>query len=161
MVAGHICLANGSISLVRTRRIPMVSSLAAAISEIALDAADHRLDCEHYPHLRHVALAHTWASLGAASRLGNAAGIRMRGNSCRNDRFAPDKSIGRPYNGQRTYRVKPTGTPHDFYAPKKCLSSFNMACVSFIGTECEKRVTGVLQAHSFFSYGLIATVVLS
>ncbi len=91
-----ICLANGSISFVRTRRIPMVSSLAAAISEIGLDAADHRLDCEHYPHLRHVALAHTWASVGAASWLGNAAGIRMRGNSCRDYRFAPDQPIGRP-----------------------------------------------------------------
>ena len=82
MVSGHICLANGSISFVRTRRIPLVSSLAAAISEIALDAADHRLDCEHYPHLRHVALAHTWASVGIASCLGHAGGIRMRGNRC-------------------------------------------------------------------------------
>jgi len=74
----------------------MVSSLAAAVSDVGLDAADHRLDCEHYPHLRYVALAHTWASVGAASWLGNAAGIRMRGNSCRNYRFAPDQPIGRP-----------------------------------------------------------------
>jgi hypothetical protein len=74
----------------------MVSSLAAAISDVGLDAADHRLDCEHYPHLRYVALAHTWASVGAASWLGNAAGIRMRGNGCRNYRFAPDQPIGRP-----------------------------------------------------------------
>ena len=77
-----ICLANGSISFVCTRRIPMVSSLAAAISDVGLDAADHHLDCEHYPHLRQVALAHTWASVGGASWLGNAAGIRMRGNGC-------------------------------------------------------------------------------
>ena len=96
MVSGRICLADGSISFVRTRCIPMVSSLAAAISQVGLDAADHRLDCEHYPHLRHVALAHTWASLGPASWLGNAAGIRMRGHSCRNYRFAPDQPIGRP-----------------------------------------------------------------
>jgi len=89
-------VANGSISFVRTRGIPMVSSLAAAISEIALDAADHRLDCEHYPHLRHVALAHTWASVGAASCLGNAAGIWMRGNSCSNHGFAPDQPTRRP-----------------------------------------------------------------
>jgi hypothetical protein len=74
----------------------MVSSVAAAISEIALDAAAHRLDSKHYPHLRHVALAHTWASVGAASCLGYAAGIRMRGNRCRNDRFAPGQPIGRP-----------------------------------------------------------------
>ena len=84
------------MSFVCARRIPMVSSLAAAISEIALDAADHCLDCEHYPHLRHVALARTWASVGAASCLGNAAGIRMRGNRCRNNGSAPDQPIGRP-----------------------------------------------------------------
>jgi hypothetical protein len=41
------------------RRIPMGSSLAAAISEVGLDAADHPLDSEHSPHLRNVALAHT------------------------------------------------------------------------------------------------------
>ena len=92
---GRICLAHGSLSLVRARRIPMVSSLAAAISDVGLDAADHRLDREHHPGLRHVALARTWASLGGASWLGNAAGIRM----CRDDRcnhpVAPNHSIGR------------------------------------------------------------------
>ena len=60
-------MANGSISFVLARRLPMVSSLAPAICDIDLDAADHRLDCEHYPHLRYVALAHTWTSVGAAS----------------------------------------------------------------------------------------------
>jgi hypothetical protein len=89
-------VANGSISFVRPGRIPLVSGLAAAISEIALDTAAHCLDCEHYPHLRHVALARTWASVGAASCLGNAAGIRMHGNSCRNYGSAPDQPIGRP-----------------------------------------------------------------
>jgi hypothetical protein len=96
VVSGNICLANGSISLVRTGRFPMVSPLVPAISEIARDAADHRLDCEHLSDLRHVALARTWASVGAASWLGNAAGIRMRGNRCGNYRFAPDQPIGRP-----------------------------------------------------------------
>src|SRR6266852_7243944 len=95
MVSGPICLANGSISFVCTRRIPMLSSLAAAISDVGLDAADHHLDCEHYPHLRHVALAHTWASVGSASWLGNAAGIWMCGNGRCNSRFAPDHTIGR------------------------------------------------------------------
>ena len=78
----------------RTRRIPVVSSLAAAISEVGLDAGDHRLDCEHYPHLRQLALAHTWTSVGAASWLGNAAGIWMRGNGRCNYRFAPDHTTG-------------------------------------------------------------------
>jgi len=80
-------LAHVSISSVRARRIPMVSSLAVAISDVALDVADHRLDCEHYPRIRHVALAHTWASVGGASGLGHAAGIRMRGDRCGNFRF--------------------------------------------------------------------------
>jgi hypothetical protein len=80
VVSGPICLAHGSISFVCPRRLPVVSSLAAAISYVGFDAADHHLDCEHYPHLLHVALAHTGASVGRASRLGNAAGIRMRGN---------------------------------------------------------------------------------
>lgn len=72
MVSGIICLADGSISFVRAGRIPMVSSLAAAISVVGLDIADHRMDCEHYPHLRHVALPDVWASVGGASWLGNA-----------------------------------------------------------------------------------------
>ena len=37
------------MSFVRSRRFPLVSSLAAAISDVGLDAAAHRLDCEHYP----------------------------------------------------------------------------------------------------------------
>jgi hypothetical protein len=96
VVSRDYCVANGSISFVRTRCVPMVSSLAAAISYIGLDAGDHRLDCEHFPHLCHVALAHAWASVGAASCLGNVAGIRMRGNSCSNGRFAAGQPIGRP-----------------------------------------------------------------
>lgn len=101
-------MANGSISFVRTRRIPLVSGLVAAISEIALDTAAHCLDCEHYPHLRYVALARARASVGAASGLGNAAGIRMCGDSRGNYRFAPDRPVGRSTMVQRTGRVKPT-----------------------------------------------------
>ncbi len=93
MVSGDVCLAHGSSSSVRARRIPMVSSLAVAISEVALDAADDRLDCEHFPHLHHVALALTGASMGAASRLGHAGGIWMRGHRCRNRLVTPWKEI--------------------------------------------------------------------
>jgi len=89
VVSGLICLANGSISLVCTRRIPMVSSLAAAISDVGLDTAAHRLDDEHSPDLRPMALARTWASVGIASRLGHAAGIRMFGSGWRRDCIAP------------------------------------------------------------------------
>jgi hypothetical protein len=88
-------VANGSNSFVRTRRIPVVSSVAAAISDVGLDAADHHLDREHYPDLRHVALAHTWSSVGGASELGNAAGIRMRGADGCNHSVAPNHSTGR------------------------------------------------------------------
>jgi len=91
----------------------MVSSLAAAISDVGLDAADYRLDCEHYPHLRHVALSHTWASVGAASWLGNAAGIRMRGNSCRSYRFAPDHTTGGAMLNERG-RVRSTAPTREF-----------------------------------------------
>jgi hypothetical protein len=37
--------------------------------------------------------------------LGNAAGIRMRGDSCRNYRFAQEE--WQPYNSQQTSRVTP------------------------------------------------------
>src|SRR5258708_38185204 len=69
----------------------MVPSLAASISDVSLDAAAHRLDCEHYPRLRQLALAHTRASLGVASCLGNAVGVRMRCNSYRNHVVVPWK----------------------------------------------------------------------
>jgi hypothetical protein len=82
-------LAHGSMSFVCTRRIPMVSSLAATISDVGLDAADHHLDREHYPDIRPMAFARTWASVGGASWLGNAAGIRMRGSSRDHDCTAP------------------------------------------------------------------------
>src|SRR4029077_15653961 len=84
-----------SISLVRTRCIPMVSSRAAAISDVGLVAADHPVDGEHYPHIRPMALARPWASGGGASWLGHARGIRMRGNSCCDDRCARDQPMGR------------------------------------------------------------------
>src|SRR5207244_3918132 len=95
VVSGRICLADGSISFVRTCRIPMVSSLAAAIFDVGLDVVNHPLDCEHFPDLRYVALAHTWASVGVASWLDNAACIRMCCDSCRNYRFAPDPTVAR------------------------------------------------------------------
>ncbi len=85
---GRICLAHGSNSVVRTCCVPMVSALAAAVSDIGVDTADHRLDREHYPHLCPVALAHTRTSVGGASWLGHAGGIRMRGRSGDDSRFA-------------------------------------------------------------------------
>src|SRR2546427_12914184 len=88
MVSGPICLANGSISFVCTRHIPMVSSRATAISDVGLDTADHHLDCEHYPHIRPMALARTWASVGVASWLGNAGRIWMRRSGRGNSRLA-------------------------------------------------------------------------
>ena len=103
----YVCLANGSISFVCTRRVPVVSLVAAAISDVGLDAADHPLDCEHHPHIRPVALARAWASVGSTSCLGNAAGIRMRGDSCCNYRFAPDQPTGH-HSAQRTGTMKPT-----------------------------------------------------
>ena len=85
VVYQRICLAYGSISFVRPCRIPLVSSLAAAVSDVGFDAADHSLDGERHPHLRAMALARTWAWVGRASGLGDAAGVWMLSYSCRGD----------------------------------------------------------------------------
>lgn len=71
-------MAHGGSSFLRARRIPLVPSLATTISDVGFNAGDHRVDGEHYPDLYDVALAHTWASVGCASGLGDGAGIRMR-----------------------------------------------------------------------------------
>ena len=83
------------MSSVCTRRIPLVSPLAAAVSDVGFNATDHHLDCEHYPRLRPMALACTWTSVGDAPCLGHAAGIRMRGNGRCDYRFAQDQPTGR------------------------------------------------------------------
>ena len=44
----------------------LVVSAAAAISDVGLNAADRRLDSEHYPCVHPMAFAHTWASMGGA-----------------------------------------------------------------------------------------------
>ena len=129
VVSRHICVANGSVSFVRSRRIPVVSALAAAIPEIALDIAADGLDCEHYPYLHHVAFARAWASLGTASCVGDAGGIWMRGSRCSADRFAPDKQIWRPCDAQWTGRVKLSMPLTIFYASNKRFSSFNKHAV--------------------------------
>ena len=82
------------MSFVCTRRIPMVSSLAAAISDVGLDAADRHLDSEHYPHLRGLAFAGTWTSL-VGSWLDNAARIWICNNGWRNYRIASGHTTGR------------------------------------------------------------------
>ena len=101
-------MANGSISLVRTRRIPLVPSLAAAISDVGFDTADCALDCEYFPDIYNVALPRTWASVGIASCLGHAAGIWMPGNGRCNSCFAPDHTIGDVTTPNEPSRVKPT-----------------------------------------------------
>ncbi len=73
---------------------PWYLALAAAIPDVALNAADHHLDRQHHPHIRNVALAHTWTPVGFASWLGHAAGIRMRGNRRCDFRFAPAYTAG-------------------------------------------------------------------
>jgi hypothetical protein len=72
----------------------LVVSAAAAISDVGLNAADRRLDSEHYPCVHPMAFAHTWASMGGASRLGHAAGIRMRRDRCCDYRSAPKPAVG-------------------------------------------------------------------
>jgi hypothetical protein len=80
VVSGRICVAHGSIALLCTGRISMVPPLAAALPAVGLNDAPHHLDSEHHSHICPMALARTWASVGIASWLGDAAGIRMRGS---------------------------------------------------------------------------------
>ena len=85
-------MAHGSIPFVRARRIPVVSSLAAAISDVDFDPAAHRLDCEHCSYLRTMAPARTRASMGGASWLGDAVGIWIYCNRRRNNVVAQDRT---------------------------------------------------------------------
>ena len=85
-------MAPGSNSLVCACRVSVVSALAAAVSDLGFDVADHRLERQHYPGLRHVALERSHGHLGNASCLGNARGIRMRGNGRFNSVVAPHEA---------------------------------------------------------------------
>lgn len=85
MVSGCIRVADGGISVVRACGFPVGSSLAAPVPDVRLDVADHLLDCEHYSHLRAMALARIGATVGRAPRLAHADGIRMRGDRRRHD----------------------------------------------------------------------------
>lgn len=94
MVCGRICMAHGSIASMRTGRISVVPSLAAAVRAVGIDAADHHLDGEHYPHLLRLASAHAWSPV-AGSWVDHAAGIRMRRDDGCNHPVAPNHSTGR------------------------------------------------------------------
>jgi alpha-1,6-mannosyltransferase len=95
LVGGPICLAHGSNSFVRPGSISMVPSVAAAIFDVGLDAADHYLDCEHYSRIYSMALARTGATVGGPSGLGDGTGIRMRGDRCRDYFHAPESTSTR------------------------------------------------------------------
>ena len=77
------------------RCISMVAAVADAVHTVDLNAADHRLDMEHYPYLSCLASAYPCRSVGA-SGLDCAAGVRIRGSSGGNYRFAPDHTIAAP-----------------------------------------------------------------
>ena len=72
--------------------ISMVPAVADAVLAVDLNAADHRLDIEHYPYLSCLASAYPWTSVGASC----GAGVRIRG-SVGNYRFAPDHTITGPH----------------------------------------------------------------
>jgi hypothetical protein len=93
MFSGSICVANGSIASVRTGYISVVSSLAAAVFEVGLDATDYRLDREHHPHLHGLALANTWRRVDG-SWPDNADRIRTCGNCRRAGCNAPALTAG-------------------------------------------------------------------
>ena len=74
--------------------ISMVLAVANAVFTVGLNAADHRLDIEHYPYLSCLAPAYPWTSVGA-SGLDCGAGVWIRG-SVGNYPFAPDHTITAP-----------------------------------------------------------------
>src|SRR5208282_870108 len=93
MVIGRICLADGSIALMRAGRISMVPALAAAVPAVGLDGADHHLDSQHHPNLLRLAFAHAWSPV-VGSWLDHPARIRIRGSGRRNYRIATARTTG-------------------------------------------------------------------
>jgi len=88
MAVVRICLADGSINSMCTRRVSVVPALAAALLEIDLGAANHHLDGEHYPYLLRVASAYNWTSM-VGSRVDHGGGIRSRSSWRYNHLAAP------------------------------------------------------------------------
>jgi hypothetical protein len=80
-------MAHGSVTSMRTGRISVVPSLAAAVRAVSLDGADYHMDSKHHSDLLRVAFAHAWPSV-VGSWLDYAAGIRIRGSGCCHYRFA-------------------------------------------------------------------------
>src|SRR5262249_44246434 len=60
MVFGLIRLADDSVPSLCSGCLPMVPAVGATIRAVRLNAADHCMDCEHYPYLLRLASAHTW-----------------------------------------------------------------------------------------------------
>jgi hypothetical protein len=65
----------------------MVPAVAAAVPKVDLNGADHDLDFEHYSYILCLASAHSWTAV-VRSGLDDGAGIRIRGSSCCDYRFA-------------------------------------------------------------------------
>jgi len=80
------------------------------IRTVDLNGADHDLDIEHHSYLWCLASAHSWTAV-VGSWLDYAAGIRIRGSSCCNYRFAPVQPIGRTTMLSGPGRVQATA-PH-------------------------------------------------
>ena len=62
----------------RAGRVSVVPPMAATVSSVNHDAADHRLDVEHHPYLHRLVFAVTRTAM-VASQLGYNAGIRIGG----------------------------------------------------------------------------------
>src|SRR4029077_1399203 len=69
-------------------------AMDVAVSSVALHAAHHHLDGEHYPHLRRLAFTYSWTTLDG-SWLGHPARIRIRGNGRCNHLIASPYTIPR------------------------------------------------------------------
>ena len=79
--ADVVCVADGCVASLRTGCLSVVPPLDVAVSAVALDAADHHLECEYSPDLLRLASARDRATV-YRSWLDFAAGIWI-GRSCR------------------------------------------------------------------------------
>lgn len=101
MVFGYVCLAHGSIAFMCAGHLPVVHVVAAAVPTVDLKSTDPDLDIEHYSYVLCLAFADTRTAVDG-SGLDYGVGIRIRGSSCCNPRFAPRQPIGHPSRAQGT-----------------------------------------------------------
>ena len=119
MVIGRICLADGSLAVMRTRRISMVYALAVTVPAVDVDTPDHDLDGEHYSHLFRLAFTCTWTSV-VGSGLDHVARIRISSNGRSDSSIVPHHATG---SARMLRRLGSLRRPRKQLAFSKCAHS--------------------------------------